>query len=271
MSAKKIILDCDPGHDDAVAILLALASPKEIELLGITCVAGNVPLDRTRINALRVCELVERTDISVYSGCERPLVRFLVTAEQVHGQTGLDLPDGSTLPVDFVIVGVGILPETALAEASGIAIENGIRTDEMGRTSAPNVWAAGDCASFPHEGRQMRLESVGNAIDQAEAVADNLMGAAAPYVPKPWFWSDQYDVKLQIAGLNTGYDQVVVRAGGDGPVSHWYYRAGQLIALDAMNDPRAFMVGKRLIEAGKSADPAVVGDAGADLKALLRA
>ncbi|MCD1617133.1 NAD(P)/FAD-dependent oxidoreductase [Salipiger manganoxidans] len=182
-----------------------------------------------------------------------------------------DLTDGSTLPVDFVIVGVGILPETALAEASGIAIENGIRTDEMGRTSAPHVWAAGDCASFPHEGRQMRLESVGNAIDQAEAVADNLMGAAAPYVPKPWFWSDQYDVKLQIAGLNTGYDQVVVRAGGDGPVSHWYYRAGQLIALDAMNDPRAFMVGKRLIEAGKTADPAVVGDAGADLKALLRA
>ena len=107
MSAKKIILDCDPGHDDAVAILLALVSPKEIELLGITCVAGNVPLDRTRINALRVCELAERTDISVYSGCERPLVRTLVTAEQVHGQTGLDLPDGSTLPEPMIALATG--------------------------------------------------------------------------------------------------------------------------------------------------------------------
>jgi len=123
MSAKKIILDCDPGHDDAVAILLALASPKEIELLGITCVAGNVPLDRTRINALRVCELVERTDISVYSGCERPLVRFLVTAEQVHGQTGLDLPDGSTLPEPTTALATGhavdFIIETLMAHPAG--------------------------------------------------------------------------------------------------------------------------------------------------------
>ncbi|MCA0997366.1 NAD(P)/FAD-dependent oxidoreductase [Alloyangia pacifica] len=185
--------------------------------------------------------------------------------------TSAELTDGSSLPVDFVIAGVGILPETAVAEAAGIEILNGIRTDAMGRCSAPHVWAAGDCASFPHGAAQIRLESVGNAIDQAEAVADNIMGAKAPYQPKPWFWSDQYDVKLQIAGLNAGYDKVVVRDGGEGPVSHWYYRAGQLIALDAMNDPRAYMVGKRLIEAGKSADPEVVADAESDLKALLKA
>ena len=185
--------------------------------------------------------------------------------------TAAELTDGTTLPVDFVIVGVGILPETSVAEAAGIGIENGIRTDAFGRCSAPHVWAAGDCASFPVGDAQLRLESVGNAIDQAEAVADNLMGAEAPYKPKPWFWSDQYDVKLQIAGLNAGFDNVVVRDGGAGPVSHWYYREGQLIALDAMNDPRAYMVGKRLIEAGKSADPEVVADAGSDLKALLKA
>ncbi|ANT60505.1 pyridine nucleotide-disulfide oxidoreductase [Salipiger sp. CCB-MM3] len=185
--------------------------------------------------------------------------------------TSAELTDGSSLPVDFVIAGVGILPETAVAEAAGIEIVNGIRTDAMGRCSAPHVWAAGDCASFPHGASQIRLESVGNAIDQAEAVADNIMGAEAPYQPKPWFWSDQYDVKLQIAGLNAGYDTVVVRDGGEGPVSHWYYREGQLIALDAMNDPRAYMVGKRLIEAGKSADPEIVADAGSDLKALLKA
>lgn len=185
--------------------------------------------------------------------------------------TAAELTDGTTLPVDFVIVGVGILPETSVAEAAGIGIENGIRTDAFGRCSAPHVWAAGDCASFPVGDAQLRLESVGNAIDQAEAVADNLMGAEAPYKPKPWFWSDQYDVKLQIAGLNAGFDNVVVRDGGAGPVSHWYYREGQLIALDAMNDPRAYMVGKRLIEAGKSADPEVIADAGSDLKALMKA
>ncbi|APX23136.1 MAG: NAD(P)/FAD-dependent oxidoreductase [Rhodobacteraceae bacterium] len=181
-----------------------------------------------------------------------------------------ELTDGSTLDVDFVIAGVGILPEIELAEAAGLAIENGIRTDRTGRTSAPNVWAAGDCASFPYRGAQLRLESVGNAIDQAEAVADNIMGAGRAYEAKPWFWSDQYDVKLQIAGLNTGYDRVVVRGGGDA-VSHWYFAGQTLVALDAMNDPRAYMVGKRLIEAGRSPAPEAVADPDSDLKALLKA
>ena len=117
----------------------------------------------------------------------------------------------------------------------------------------------------------MRLESVGNAIDMGELVADNIMGAGRDYVAKPWFWSDQYDVKLQIAGLNSGYDRIVVRDGGDGPCSHWYYAGGTLLAVDAMNDSRAYMVGKRLIEAGKSPDPAAVGDPAGDLKALLKA
>ncbi|MCR8548365.1 FAD-dependent oxidoreductase [Salipiger sp. P9] len=184
--------------------------------------------------------------------------------------TGAELTDGSALAVDFVIAGVGILPDTALAEAAGIAIENGIRTDAQGRTSAPQVWAAGDCASFPHGGARLRLESVGNAIDQAETVADNIMGAERPYLARPWFWSDQYDVKLQIAGLNTGYDRVVLRQSG-AAVSHWYYAGETLLALDAMNDPRAYMVGKRLIEAGKSPAPGAVGNPDTDLKALLSA
>ncbi|MBN8185517.1 NAD(P)/FAD-dependent oxidoreductase [Salipiger thiooxidans] len=183
--------------------------------------------------------------------------------------TGAELTDGSTLAVDFVIAGVGIVPEIELAESAGIEIENGIRTDSTGRTSAPCVWAAGDCASFPHRGAQLRLESVGNAIDQAEAVADNIMGAGRAYEAKPWFWSDQYDIKLQIAGLNTGYDRVVVRRSGEA-VSHWYYAGGTLLALDAMNDPRAYMVGKRLIEAGKSADPEAVADPATELKTLLK-
>lgn len=180
-----------------------------------------------------------------------------------------ELTDGTMLDVDFVIVGVGITPDTKLAEAAGLEIENGIRTDAYGRTSDPSIYAAGDCASFPHEGQQMRLESVGNAIDQGELVARNILGANVPYMPKPWFWSDQYDVKLQIAGLSAGHDEVVVREG-DGTRSHWYYRAGQLIAIDAMNDPRAYMVAKRLIEAGKSVDPARAADPDTDLKELMR-
>ncbi|MCV2889632.1 NAD(P)/FAD-dependent oxidoreductase [Ruegeria aquimaris] len=185
--------------------------------------------------------------------------------------SGAVLTDGGELPVDFVVVGVGIAPATALAEAAGLALENGIRTDGQGRTSDPSIWAAGDCASFPYKGGRIRLESVPNAIDQAEMVAQNMLGAGKDYVAQPWFWSDQYDVKLQIAGLNTGYDRVVTRPGEGQTVSFWYYTGDQLVAVDAMNDPRAYMVGKRLIDSGKTADPAIVADPSADLKPLLKA
>ena len=179
------------------------------------------------------------------------------------------LSDGSELPVDFVIVGVGIAPATALAETAGLALDNGIATDSKGRTSAPHVWAAGDCASFPYRGGRIRLESVPNAIEQAEIVAENIMGAEKDYEAKPWFWSDQYDVKLQIAGLNSGYTSVVERPGIGRTASFWYYLGEELLAVDAMNDPRAYMIGKRLIEARRSPDPAMVRDPDADLKALL--
>jgi len=184
--------------------------------------------------------------------------------------SGAELSDGTRLAVDLAIVGIGIRPDTALAEAAGIALDNGIATDEFGRTSAPDIWAAGDCASFPGPGgMRLRLESVPNAIDMADSVARNMLGAATPYLARPWFWSDQYDVKLQIAGLNTGYDGVVIRQGEKGAVSHWYFSADRLLAVDAMNDPRAYMIAKRLIEAGRSPTRAAVADPGTDLKALL--
>ena len=185
--------------------------------------------------------------------------------------TSATLTDGQTIPVDFVITGVGIKPTTGLAEATDITLDNGIKTDAQGRTSAPHIWAAGDCASFPYRDTRIRLESVPNAIDQAEVVAENMLGAGKDYVAKPWFWSDQYDVKLQIAGLNTGYDNVVTRAGDkDGSQSHWYYAGTTLLAVDAMNDARAYMIGKRLIEAGKSPEPDVIASPDTDLKALLK-
>jgi 3-phenylpropionate/trans-cinnamate dioxygenase ferredoxin reductase subunit len=184
---------------------------------------------------------------------------------------GAKLSNGHHLGADFVIVGVGILPGIALAEAAGLTIENGIKTDEQGRTSDPHIWSAGDCASFPYKGGRWRLESVGNAIDQAEVVAENIMGAGKPYEAKPWFWSDQYDCKLQIAGLNVGYDNIVTRGPEAGSVSFWYFKGDTLLAVDAMNDPRAYMVGKRLIEMGKSPAKAALQDPATDMKALLKA
>ncbi|MEL6520709.1 MAG: FAD-dependent oxidoreductase [Pseudomonadota bacterium] len=198
-------------------------------------------------------------------------IREGVGLEKLIGTTAVQaakLTDGTELPCDMVIAGIGIVPETALAEQAGLTIDNGIATNAYGQTSDPNIWAAGDCASFPWREGRLRLESVQNAIDQAEAVAQNLVGPQEAYVPKPWFWSDQYDIKLQIAGLNQGYDRVVVRDGE--ALSHWYYAGDTLLAVDAMNDARGYMIGKRLIEAGRSPDPEVIADPSSDLKALLR-
>lgn len=200
-------------------------------------------------------------------------IREGVGLERLTGDeavTGAVLTDGTTLDIDFVVVGVGITPATVLAEAAGLTCDNGIATNAFGQTSDPAIWAAGDCASTPLNGQQIRIESVGNAIDQAERVACNIVGAQSPYIPQPWFWSDQYDCKLQIAGLNTGYDAVYVRTDAEAR-SHWYYKQDQLIAVDAMNDPRNYMIGKRLIAAGKSPAPADITDPITDMKALLQA
>lgn len=195
------------------------------------------------------------------------LTRLIGTDGRV---TGAELSDGSVLDLDFAVVGVGIVPASDLAEAAGLTIDNGIAVDSAGRTSDPNIWAAGDCTSFPWRDGRIRLESVPNAIDQAEIVAQNIAGGDLAYEARPWFWSDQYDVKLQIAGLNTGYDRVVTRQGEGSHASFWYYKGDTLLAVDAMNAPRDYMIGKRLIEGGKSPDPAVIADPAADLKPLMK-
>lgn len=196
-----------------------------------------------------------------------------VGLERLHGPGAVShatLSNGQTIPATLVIVGIGIMPSIALAEAAGIAIENGIRTDRRCRTSEPSIWAAGDCASFPYGKTRIRLESVQNAIDQAEAAVDDMLGNGSDYAPVPWFWSDQYDTKLQIAGLNTGWDQIVVREDSTtGAASHWYFAQDRLLAVDAINQPRAYMVGKRLLDKGRSVTPGRVSDMATDLKSLL--
>jgi 3-phenylpropionate/trans-cinnamate dioxygenase ferredoxin reductase subunit len=177
--------------------------------------------------------------------------------------------DDRRLDTDFVIVGIGVVPETHLAEAAGLAVDNGIQVDCQGRTSTPSIFAAGDCTSFPHRGGRIRLESVPHAVDQGNAVADAIMGSSTPYTAKPWFWSDQFDLKLQIAGLNAGYDRIIERAGTrPGTGSFWYFRGPELLAVDAANDAQAYVVGKRWIDAGQSPEPSDLNDPSKPLKEI---
>ncbi|MCZ7485107.1 MULTISPECIES: NAD(P)/FAD-dependent oxidoreductase [Rhizobium/Agrobacterium group] len=181
-----------------------------------------------------------------------------------------ELSDGSMLDVDFVIVGIGVTPNDRLARESGLDVGNGIVVDNHTRTSDRDIHAVGDCALLPWRGQHVRLESVQNAVDQAEATAAVLAGTETAYEAKPWFWSDQYEVKLQIAGFNLGYDETVLRPGArEGSWSVWYFRDGRFVAVDAVNDAKAYVAGKKLLDTGAEPDRAILADASADLKLLL--
>ncbi|WCJ63291.1 NAD(P)/FAD-dependent oxidoreductase [Agrobacterium tumefaciens] len=181
-----------------------------------------------------------------------------------------ELSDGSMLDVDFVIVGIGVTPNDRLARESGLDVGNGIVVDDHTRTSDADIHAVGDCAMLPWRGQHVRLESVQNAVDQAEAAAAVLAGTEAAYEAKPWFWSDQYEVKLQIAGFNLGYDETMLRPGvREGSWSVWYFRDGRFVAVDAVNDAKAYVAGKKLLDTGAEPDRAILADAAADLKLLL--
>lgn len=181
-----------------------------------------------------------------------------------------ELSDGSTLDVDFVIVGIGVTPNDRLARESGLDVGNGILVDEYTRSSDSDIHAVGDCALLPWRGQHVRIESVQNAVDQAEAAAHVLAGTEIAYDAKPWFWSDQYEVKLQIAGFNLGYDETVLRPGArEGSWSVWYFRDGRFVAVDAVNDAKAYVAGKKLLDTGAEPDRAILADPSADLKLLL--
>jgi 3-phenylpropionate/trans-cinnamate dioxygenase ferredoxin reductase subunit len=195
----------------------------------------------------------------------------LVHLRQEGGRViGADLSDGTTIAADLVIAGIGVTANDGLASDAGLATANGIVVDLTGKTADDRIYAMGDCAVLPFEDMLIRLESVQNAVDQAEAIAATLAGMLTPYHPKPWFWSDQYDVKLQIAGFGLGHDETITRNGTrEGSVSVWYFRQGRLIAVDAINDAKAYVVAKKLIEAGVTPERAAIADATTDLKALL--
>jgi len=179
--------------------------------------------------------------------------------------------DGTTYPADLVVVGVGILPETELARAAGLKCENGILVDEQCRTSDTNIYAAGDCTSHPsiRYGDRVRLESVDNAVEQARTAAANVCGKSTQHAHTPWFWSDQYDVKLQTAGLLRDHDQLVIRGDpNSGQFSVWYLKGNEVLAVDAINKPGDFMTGKRWIGERKHVAPDRLADVTQDLKTL---
>lgn len=184
--------------------------------------------------------------------------------------SGVELTDGSIIAADFIITGIGVMPEIALAEACGLTVANGIVVDKRLQTSDPSIFAIGDCASFPYKGLTIRLESVQNANDMGIACAASITGAQTDYRPVPWFWSDQFEMKLQIAGLNLGYDHVVSRPGvREGAKSHFYFRGDEFLAADCLNDGATYMIARRILEGGKVLTPAQVEDHAFSLKTLL--
>ncbi|MEL7309973.1 MAG: FAD-dependent oxidoreductase [Pseudomonadota bacterium] len=185
--------------------------------------------------------------------------------------TGVTLADGTSLEADIVLIGIGVVPNDELAKDAGIVCSNGVDTDLSGRTSAADVFAIGDCCNHPNPiyDRRIRLESVPNALGQARATAATLLGNDKPYAEVPWFWSDQYDLKLQIVGLTEGYDQTVLRGDPDSrSFACFYLKAGKLLAVDAVNSPREFMRSKTLVAAAASIPPDALADPSVDLKAF---
>ena len=236
----------------------------------------------TLLEALpRILARVEGADIVAFYEADSRAhgvdLRTNVSVDSLIGDggkvTGVKLADGSVIPAEIVIVGIGIIPSVAPLLAAGAEGANGVNVDDHCRTSLPDVYAIGDCAAFAcayAEGAVMRVESVQNANDMGTSVAKAICGDPQPYHAFPWFWSNQYDLKLQTAGLSVGYDQTVLR--GDPATRSFsvlYLKDGRLIALDCVNVIKDYVQGRKLVEAGAVIDPAKLADTSVPLKELM--
>ena len=184
------------------------------------------------------------------------------------------LQDGSEIACDLAIVGIGLVPNVELAEAAGLDVDNGIVVDETGRTSHPDVYAAGDAANHPNPllGRRVRLESWENAQNQAIAVAKAMLGGEAPYAEIPWFWSDQYDANIQLMGMPETWDRTVVRGDrSSGEFIEFHLKEGRLQGAAAVNNPRDLRLTRRMMTAGRTWDPEALADPTVKLQRLLKA
>jgi len=265
--------------DDVVALRPALNAAERIVIVG----GGYIGLEvaavvRTEGRSVTVLEAEDRVLKRVAGpatsgffdryhrehGVDIRLGARLVAIERDGGALRTRLASNDTLPADVVLVAAGARANDDLAQAAGLTCQDGVMVDELARTSAPDIYAIGDCTRFPSRryGRRLRLESVQNAIDQAKAAAAAILGKPQPYDPVPWFWSDQYDIKLQIAGLAEGFDTLdTLGDPGAARFSVEYRCEGRLIAVDAVNDGRAHMLSRRRI--AEETDGAAVAEASA--------
>lgn len=205
-------------------------------------------------------------------------IRTATAVEDVHldpsgdAVSAVTCVDGSSIPADLIIVGIGLEPNVELAVEAGLAVDNGILVDEFGQTSDPKIYAAGDCTNHPNPllGRRLRLESVPNALEQARCVASSLCGKPKAHASIPWFWSDQYELKLKMVGLSQGYDQLIIRGSPQSnSFSAFYLKDGQMLAADTVNRPPEFMLAKRFITERIRVDPSLLADDSIPLKDLL--
>ena len=198
---------------------------------------------------------------------EDVVIKTRVTVSAFEGADKIErviCSNGSQFKTDLLLIGVGIIPNTELAEAAGLEVDNGILVDEFARTNDPDIVAAGDCTNHPNAyyGQRLRLECVPNTLEQAKSAAASICGIEKEYSTIPWFWSDQYDLKLKIVGLSQGYDQLVIRGDNNNSRSFvaFYLKSGKLIAADCVNRPQEFLVCKRLIASGSAVDVARLKD-----------
>jgi 3-phenylpropionate/trans-cinnamate dioxygenase ferredoxin reductase subunit len=227
-----------------------------------------------RLMARVVAPLVSRFYLDLHAGHGVNVVLGAMVSELVVTDghiAAVKTKDGREFPADLLVVGIGILPNAEIAQAAGVECNGGIVVDACSRTSDPAIVAAGDCtARRMADGTFRRLESVQNAVEQGKSAAAALLGRERAFNAAPWFWSDQYDVKLQMVGLTAGFDQVVTR--GDAATtkfSAFYYKAGRLIAVDSLNQPAEHLTGRKLLDKGISPTPEQAVDTGFDLAALL--
>ncbi|MGJ8670769.1 MAG: NAD(P)/FAD-dependent oxidoreductase [Oceanococcus sp.] len=254
------------GVADVDAIRAHCVAGKRVVIIGggfigleVAAVARKLELDVTIVEGLpRVLARVTAPPVSEFfenvhrDAGVKLLTNAAVTALRGNPVNQVELADGQLLDADFVVVGIGLIANTELAEQAGLEVSNGIVVDECARTSDPDIVAAGDCTNLPSAfyGRRIRLESVNNAMEQARTAAASLMGNEKVYDAVPWFWSDQYDLKLQMVGLSEGYDECVLRGDPDSRhFSLFYLKDGVVISADAVSQPKDFMAAKKLVAA----------------------
>jgi 3-phenylpropionate/trans-cinnamate dioxygenase ferredoxin reductase component len=271
---------------DTLAIQERMTPSTKIVIVG----GGYIGLEVAAVGAKMGC------DVTVLEGLDRVMNRVVspeVSAfyHDIHTKAGVKIitgvgvtayegdgdvsqvicADGSAYDADLVVVGVGVIPNCEIADEAGLKVENGLVVDEFAQTSDPDIYAAGDVTNHPNAllGRRLRLESVQNAVDQAKTAANAMLGTLKEYAEIPWFWSDQYDLKLQIVGLSEPDDDVVVR--GDPETKKFsvcYLRDGELVAVNAINNVKDFMGAKKLIAAHRKIDPTLLADADTPLKQM---